>query len=105
MTELTDPSHVTANPGIHAAVPAMTANADTVADPVYAVDVLDAVDVLEDLHNASHVQNLPSCEDDVAALLARGGGDPVVIMPDGTLRRLTQVADNWYLPIDPVEPT
>lgn len=58
----------------------------------------------------------------VDALLAYGGGDPVVIMPDGTLRR-AQADDGWetvtaddglpslrvrddlYRLIDPVQPT
>jgi hypothetical protein len=42
----------------------------------------------------------------VNALLAYGGGDPAVIMPDGTLRRLAADApgvQGWFL-ADPVVP-
>ena len=81
----------------------------TVTDPVYAADVLyRLIGVGEPPdHHASGArrQLMENQREKVDTLLAHGGGDPVVIMPDGTLRRLTQVADNWYLPIDPVEPT
>lgn len=45
----------------------------------------------------------------VAAVLAYGGGDPVVVMPDGTLRRADKNPfDEWhkdcYFLADPVQP-
>lgn len=58
-------------------------------------DPVNAADVLRDAHEAwafAHANSQPATRDlELAqrdALLAYGNGDPVVVMPDGTLRRL-----------------
>lgn len=72
------------------------------------IDVIKAEDVLASVPDRNG-NTLAYPEEAVAqreALLACGGGDPVVIMPDGTLRRLTSdgVGYGEFDLTDPVVP-
>ena len=76
-----------------------TRSVGVVTDTVNAADVLRAA--RPDWHMATDEH------EQVDALLAHGGGDPVVVMPDGTLKRghWVWVGTDWLLrPSDPVVP-
>lgn len=78
------------------------------ADPVNLADVL--ADVLDTMNGPLNPEVTPEqVGPAVAAVLAYGGGDPVVVMPDGTLRRLGNAPEElgkpgMYYLSDPVVP-